>query len=123
MANINDCIGKRIKISTNSITIKTEEGKTCGVVRNITSVYDLQANKKMEYHQKFKKLGLHGKVNIKECIIHDGNLYVFRNISNKLFHEKYGFFNDEEKQRLEESEQLYNEIKEVGIEIIECIFI
>ena len=48
MAEIKDCVGKNVKISKASITIKNEEGKTCGVVRNITSLYDLQPNKQME---------------------------------------------------------------------------
>ena len=46
MAEIKDCIGKNVKISKGSITIKAEDGKTCGVVRNIVSLYDMQANKK-----------------------------------------------------------------------------
>lgn len=32
MAEIKDCIGKNVKISKGSITIKSEDGKTCGVV-------------------------------------------------------------------------------------------
>jgi hypothetical protein len=45
MAEIKDCIGKRVKISKGSITIKNDEGKTCGVVRNTISLYDMQPNK------------------------------------------------------------------------------
>lgn len=41
MAEIKDCKGKHVKISKGSITIKAEDGKTCGVVRNTTSLYDL----------------------------------------------------------------------------------
>ena len=47
MAEIKDCIGKHVKISKNSITIKNEEGKTCGVVRNISSLADIHPNKQM----------------------------------------------------------------------------
>ena len=54
MAEIKDCIGKHVKISKGSITIKAENGKTCGVVRNTTSLYDLQANKQMDYYKKIK---------------------------------------------------------------------
>ena len=68
MAEIKECIGKRVKISKNSITIKTEDGKTCGVVRNTVSLYDLQPNKQMDYHKKIKQVGLHGKISIKDCI-------------------------------------------------------
>ena len=123
MAEIKDCIGKNVKISKGSITIKTENGKTCGVVRNIVSLYDLQANKQMEDYQKLRKLNLHGKISIKDCIISDGTMYVFRNIKSKLFHEKYGFISEEEKQRAEETETIYNTIRTSGIDVIECVYV
>ena len=77
MADIKDCIGKNVKISKGSITIKSENGKTSGVIKNITSLYDLQANKQMDYYKTIRKLGLHGKISIKDCIIADGTMYVF----------------------------------------------
>lgn len=123
MVEIKDCIGKKVKISKNSITIKSNDGKTCGVVRNIISLYDLQANKQMEYYQKLRKLGLHGKISIKECIIANGTMYVFRNIKSKLWHEKYGYISEEEKQRAEEQETTYNALRTAGIDVIECIFV
>ena len=123
MAEIKDCIGKNVKISKGSITIKSEDGKTSGVIRNITSLYDLQANKQMEYYQKLRKLGLHGKISIKDCIITDGTMYVFRNIKRKLWHEKYGFILEEEKQKAEKMEIIYNEIKTAGIDVIERIYV
>ena len=100
MAEIKDCIGKNVKISKGSITIKAEDGKTSGVVRNITSLYDLQANKQIEYHAKMKKLDVRWKdISIKNIIIKDNEMYVFRNIKSKLWHEKYGFISEEEKQK------------------------
>ena len=123
MAEIKDCIGKNVKISKGSITIKVEDGKTCGVVRNTTSLYDLQANKQMEYYQKLRKLGLHGKISIKDCIIADGIMYVFRNIKSKLWHDEHGYFTEEEKQKAEETETIYNALKTAGIDVIECIYI
>ena len=123
MAEIKDCIGKNVKISKGSITIKTEDGKTCGVVRNIVSLYDMQANKQMDYYQKIKHAGLHGKISIKDCIIADGTMYVFRNIKSKLFHEKYGFISEGEKQKAEEIETIYDTLKMAGIDVIECIYV
>ena len=123
MAEIKDCIGKNVKISKGSITIKAEDGKTCGVVRNIVSLYDMQANKQMEYYQKLRKLGLHGKISIKDCILSDGIMYVFRNIKSKLWHDDYGYFSEEEKQKAEETETIYNALKTAGIEVIECIYV
>lgn len=123
MAEIKDCIGKRIKISKSSITIKNEEGKTCGVVRNIISLYDLQANKQMEYYRTIKNLGLHGKIDIKDCIISNGIMYVFRNIKSKLFHEKYGYVDDYEREKAEEQKRTYQTFKDSGITVIECLYV
>lgn len=123
MAEIKDCIGKNVKISKGSITIKSEDGKTNGVVRNITTLYDLQANKQMDYYKTIRKLGLHGKISIKDCIITDGTMYVFRNIKSKLWHEKNGFISEEEKRRAEEQETIYNVLKTAGIDVIECVYV
>ena len=123
MAEIKDCNGKKVKISKGSITIKSEDGKTNGVVRNITSLYDLQANKQMDYYKIIRKLGLHGKISIKDCIIADGTMYVFRNIKSKLWHEKYGFISEGEKQKVEEQETIYNALKTAGIDVIECVYV
>lgn len=123
MAEIKDCIGNNVKISKASITIKNEEGKTCGVVRNITNLYDLQANKQMEYYRVIRNLGLHGKISIKDCIISDGVMYVFRNIKSKLFHEKYGYIDDYEREKAEEQEKTYQIFRDNGIEVIECVYV
>ena len=123
MAEIKDCIGKNVKISKGSITIKAEDGKTYGVVRNIVSLYDMQANRQMEYYKKIKQTGLHGKISIKDCIIADGIMYVFRNIKSKLWHDEHGYITEEEKQKAEETETIYNALKTAGIEVIECVYI
>lgn len=123
MAEIKDCIGKKVKISKGSITIKSDDGKTCGVVRNITSLYDLQANKQIDHYKKIKQVGLHGKISIKDCIIADGVMYVFRNIKSKLWHEENGYITEEEKQKAEEMETIYNTLKTAEIEVIECVFV
>lgn len=122
MAEIKDCVGKNVKINKNSITIKNEEGKTCGVVSNIISLYDIQANKKLEYYKQIKNAGLHGKISIKDCIISDEIMYVFRNIRSKLYHEKYGYFTEKEKEKAEETQKIYDAVAEAGFEVIECVY-
>lgn len=125
MAEIKECIGKRVKISKNSITIKTEDEKTCGVVRNTVSLYDLQPNKQIEYYHKLRKLGtgLHGKISIKDYIISDGVMYIFRNVKSKLWCDEHGYFSEEEKRKYEEQDAIYNTLREAGIEVIECIYV
>lgn len=49
-------------------------------------------------------------------------LYMFRNIKSKLFHEKYGYMDDNEKQKAEEQESIFNIIKNAGITVIDCIY-
>lgn len=122
MAEIKDCINKKVKISKGSITIKDDNNETCGIVRNIISLYDLQANKQIDYYKMIKNLGLHGKIDIKDCIISDGVIYVFRNIKSKLFHEKYGYIDDNEKQKADEQENIFSTIKNAGITVIDCIY-
>ena len=55
MAEIKDYINKKIKISKNSITIKDDNNKTCRVIRNITSLYNMQPNKQIEYYKTLKQ--------------------------------------------------------------------
>jgi hypothetical protein len=123
MAEIKDCMNKKVKISKGSITIKDDDNKTCGIVRNIVSLYDLQVNKKIDYYKVIRNLGLHGKISIRDCIISDGVMYVFRNIKSKSFHEKYGYIDDNEKQKAEEQERIYQTLKDNEIEVIECIYV
>jgi hypothetical protein len=120
VAEIRDCIGKQVKINSGSITIKDEDGKTRGVVRDITSLYDLQCNKQTPYFNKLREAG--GGVSTREVIIKDNQMYVFRNIKSKLFHEEYGYFDEEEKRRAEEQDAVYDRIKDAGIEEIDCMF-
>ena len=124
MAEIKDCIGKNVKISKCSITIKSDIGKTCGVVKNIRKFHDIQTNKQIDYFHLLKKSGAWGNRNfdIDNCIEKDGKLYAFRNIKSKVFHEKYGYFSENEIRNEKEQETIYNGLKMAGIDIIECLF-
>ena len=123
MASIADCIGKNVRISKNSITIKNTDGKTSGVVRDIVSLYDMQPNRQFEYCQKLRKAGLYGNISIKDIIVCDGEMYVFRNIKNKLFCEMHGFFSECEEKKEREKEDMYNKAREAGFSVVECIFV
>lgn len=122
MSSILECIGKEIKISKNSITIKDENGKTCGVVRNVISLHDIQPNKQIEYYKMLKEANLNTKISNKNCFIKDNELYIFRNIKSKLFHAKYGYFSDYEKEKEETDDSIYKIAFEKGFKVIECIF-
>lgn len=124
MAEIKDCVGKKIKISRTSITIKDENEKTRGVVRDITNFHDLQENKQTKYYKMLRELGVWGNRNFDGiCIVKDDIMYIFRNIKSKFFHKKYGYFSESERQKAEEREALYNAIKAAGIDVVECILL
>lgn len=73
--NIKDLQGKNIKISKNSITAKDENGKTCGVVRNVSKLMDLPPRKVFEFAKK-----INGDFR-SEIYICDNEIYVFNNLS------------------------------------------
>lgn len=125
MAEIKDCIGKKVKISKNSITVKNNNGKTCGVVRDVWKFKDIQPNKQIDYFHMLQKVGAWGNKNfdINTCIVKDGKMYVFRNMQTIQFHEKHGYFSEYEKQKAEEQETIYNAFRTAGIEVIECVFV
>jgi hypothetical protein len=125
MADIKDCIGKRVKISKASLTIKNNEGKTCGVVRNIVSLYNMQPNRQMDYYSKLKRLNISMKdISLRDVIIKDNIMYVFRNVKTKLFYANSDYeIDDCEKEKMEKQEVMYDRIKNAGIEVIECIFV
>ncbi len=125
MAEIKDCIGKNIKIGKTSITIKSENGKTCGVVRDIWKFKDIQPNKQINYFRILRNVGAWGNRNfdVNTCVIKDGKMYVFRNLKIIQFHDKYGYFSEDEKRNAEEQETIYNAFRTAGIEVVECIFV
>lgn len=79
MAKIQDCIGQMVLVSAHSITIKDENDKTRGLVRNVDNLYDLAPNKQFPLARMIEQAGLSrdkyfGYCN--ELLIIDGELYV-----------------------------------------------
>ncbi len=78
------CRGHKVKISRGSITVKTDDGKTCGVVRNIISLYDIQPNKQCVFYGELKRKGLNSmKIGLDNIIIKDDTLYFFQKYKQK----------------------------------------
>lgn len=64
-----------VRISKNSITVK-RDGKTAGIVRNVTNFMDLQPNKSMDFFKKIRKYEMqNNKIRRSNCYIYDGELY------------------------------------------------
>lgn len=125
MAEMKDCIGKNIKVGKTSITIKGDNGKTCGVVRDIQTLANMQLNMEIEYARLFKKWGLCDNRAFKRnwIIVKDGKIYALRNIKTDQNYIKYGYFSEYEKQGAEEREKVYATLKAHGVEIIECVLL
>ena len=119
MAEIRDCIGREIKIGKTSITIKGDNGKTCGIVKGISRLADVRPNKQVEYFRQLKQCGAWGRPHGGEYIVCDSVLYVFRDIRSKLWNDKHGYFSEEERQSAETREVIYTAIRTAGIEVIE----
>lgn len=102
-------INKDIKICANSITIKDENGKTCGVIRNIIPFTKMQANKQFEFSSKIRKAGLFGKVILKNICVKDNELFYF--VSSRS--EKYLT-----PEKLEEKKEIINKFNTIGSSIV-----
>ena len=73
---IDEIIGKSVKIGKTSITVKDEQGKTCGIVKNIKSSSVLSPRDKFDFRQK-AALGIEF---IKSCVIYNGDWYYLNDI-------------------------------------------
>lgn len=99
---------QRVKISPRSITIKTEDGKTAGVVRNTCKFKELQINKQMEFFKILKASGIWGSGFMDGVVFHDGKLYYLHNLKPLEVYERY-FASDPA--AWEEETRRYNERK------------
>lgn len=114
-----DCINKNVKISKGSITIKDDEGKTRGIVRDIRHFKDVQINMQSKYFHIMKQAGVWGnsKIDLNNIIIKNNEIYLFRNIHGLECLKKYDM------QLVEKLNEIYQRAEENGIKVIECEFI
>lgn len=96
--NMKDIINQRIKIGKTSITVKDDNNKTRGIVRNISRFADLQPNKAFELFQTVKAAGLWGcgDDTIQRVIYADGQLYYLHNLRDDDSYNRYFADNPEE---------------------------
>lgn len=114
------CFGNRVKISKNSITVKNNDGKTIGVIKNTQKLNDLQPNKLFHFSSIMRKQGVDPmQLGLGKIIVYGDNLIVFRDMSLKDFVDKYGF----EEEKLIKEERMYVDVKEKGYTVIECYLI
>lgn len=81
--------GKKIKVSAHSITIKGENGKTAGVIRNTCKFKELQAGKQMEFFKAVRLGGVWGDSDLMENVVFkDGKMYFLHDLRPVEFYEK-----------------------------------
>lgn len=85
-------------------------------------MYDIQPNKQIDYYKILKESGLRKDISIKNCIIKDNEMYLFRNMRSKLFHKEYGYFSELEKEKEEKEDLIYKTAAEKWLNVIKCLF-
>ena len=75
---INDICGKRVSVSAHTITVKTPEGKTSGMIRGVDNLYSMSPNKQFGYAQALTAFGVPREVMMRyldKILVVDGGLY------------------------------------------------
>lgn len=122
---IEELKNQRVKLADRSITCKDRNGKTKGVVTNVTRFRALQPNKAVDYFKQIKAAGLWGSGESDRVYIIDGKIYYLFNLSPIEFYEKYysgksGF--DDEKERYKQRKKIAEEAGEI-VTVIPCYII
>ena len=77
--NIIDIKGKQINVSAHTITIKNEEGKTAGIVRNVCSLADMRVGLQFELAGKLRKAGVENRIYmpyLDKILVVNGEMYL-----------------------------------------------
>ena len=79
--NISELKNQRIKISPRSITCRNENGKTCGVVRDVKQFKTARPAEQMKYFKAVRECGIWGNPELSDCLILvDSELYYLYNL-------------------------------------------
>lgn len=120
-----DIIGKRIKLSANSITVKDENGKTRGIVRGARRFKDCRANQQIEIRGKIKNAGIsfiNAGVNF-DCVINaEGKWWYINDLKWESDYFKYFEGRDESlDKKYQNRRNIYDAlVNENVMEVIDC---
>lgn len=84
--------GKRVKISAGTITVKDENDKTRGMVRNVKTWARFSNREQFDHHKAITAAGIWGANidGLMDCVVLDGNaLYYLNNTKALADYEKY----------------------------------
>jgi hypothetical protein len=83
--NMQDLEGHIIKISAHTITVKDENGKTRGMVRNVTSWDRLQFNRQVEFSMNARRNGLKLPSDKERIFLENNQIFYIKNDHNRLY--------------------------------------
>ena len=118
--------GEKIKIGKTSITVKGDNGKTIGVIRNCTIINNSLAPRILfEISRKLKEKNINLMSLYNRLVVVDENYYFLYNLRKNDFVEKYAIKNPEIFQadinKVKEQDELANScIKSGIIQIVKC---
>lgn len=113
---------KKVKVSAHSITVKNDDGKTTGIVRNIVPYKDLQTSEQMKYWRQIREYGMFDSECLKRLVAYEGVLYYLNNLNPLEFYETYcenreGF--ECERENYEKRKAFVNKVAEIAT-VIPC---
>ena len=113
---ITEINGNVISIGKTSITVKRDDGKTCGIVKNCIPFQTMTARDKFA----LKHLGLEAS---KNCVICDGEIYYLNNkrLENWINQQAHPEFFTTEKAKAEQQKVIADAVRQQGITVIDCI--
>lgn len=113
-----DIVGKRIKLSANSITVKDEAGKTRGVVRDIRQFKNCRPNQQMEIWKKARNAG----ADLNNIINAEGKWWYINDLKWESDYFKYFEGRDENMdKKYQNRRNIYDAlVNENAIEVIDC---
>ena len=117
--NITDINGATILIGKSSITVKDENGKTCGVVTNCKTAATFAPRDKFD----LSKRGF-APDEIKQVVIHNGEVYFFNNkrLEKWIEKQKHSEFFKAEHTEIEKQNATAERMLQNGITVINCIY-
>lgn len=117
--NIVDICADYIKIGKTSITVKGENGKTKGIVKNCTTFPIMTPRDMNKLHD--SKIPLE---ECRNCIIQNGDIYYLHNnfLANWINQQKHPEIFTNEIAKVERLKKVAESMRDKGIIVIECSF-
>lgn len=122
---ISDIKNRKIKLSIHSITVKDDNGKTIGVVKNLTPWSELRTSEQIKYFRWLSEQGLFKPEYLKRLIMCDGSLYYLYDLNNLKMYERYfcgkeGF--EREQANYEQYKEKVQKIAEIA-NVVSCYMV